>query len=85
MELLTLVLAAYFSATAISSFDGPFGVFARLQKLGKPFDCSFCMSLYSSALLSVLIAHGLTGWVLLTLAGAGGAVAIDRLVLSKET
>jgi uncharacterized membrane protein YccC len=80
MNLIAITLATFFIAYAFVETDGPWGVFYRLRKFGKPFDCFMCMSLWVSFCLAFLpLYSNLTESFISILAAAGGAVLLKRV------
>lgn len=85
--LLLAALANYYSARAISSEDGPWGIFDKLRQrwdtgyLGKGIRCIVCVSVYTAAaiaaLLGVLGYYDVWIWPIVWLGLAGASVKID--------
>lgn len=79
-------LATYYSARAISSEDGPFGVFDRLRQrldtgyLGKGIRCIVCVSAYTGTFWALMLAlfgfYDVWLWPLVALGLAGASVKI---------
>lgn len=79
------ILVIYYLTTVLTSSEGFLGIFYRLRKLKylSALKCFLCASLYVSAIVALLLANNVEEFVVYTLAGAGGATALDRLTLPK--
>ncbi len=59
--------------------NGPFGVLARLRRMGgELFDCFYCLSVWVAAPLAIALGDGWAGRLLLIPALSGAAILAER-------
>jgi hypothetical protein len=79
------VLAVWRITHLFAHEDGPFNLIARLREaagtgiLGSIFDCFYCLSLWVSAPISLVLGHGALEQAMLWLACSGAAILLERL------
>lgn len=65
LEIFIATLGTYGVATLVSDYDGAFGIFKRLRKLGEVFECNIC----------------LTPWIALPIAYLAGLSFVEYLAV----
>jgi hypothetical protein len=79
------VLAVWRVTHLLHAEAGPWDIVIRLRRqagtglAGAILDCFYCLSLWVSAPVSVLIVDGWRRWVLVWLALSGGAIVLERV------
>jgi hypothetical protein len=85
-ELLVGVLAVWRVTHLIQAEDGPWDLSVRLRRAagqgfwGRLLDCFYCLSLWVSAVVALLLAGGAAQAILLWVALSGGAIVLNRLL-----
>lgn len=75
VDLAVVTLATYYASSAIVLHDGPLSLFVALRRLGRPFTCIVCLSVWVAA--AMIAVHALlTPWVARVLATAGAALLL---------
>lgn len=83
--LLAGVLAVWRLTHLLHAEDGPWAMSARLRNaagegsFGDLLDCFYCLSLWISAAVALLIGDSPAQWLLLWLGLSGGAILLDRV------
>jgi hypothetical protein len=90
-ELLVGVLAVWRVTHLLQAEDGPWDLSLRLRRAlghgvwGRLLDCLYCLSLWVSLPVALLLAGGLREGILLWLALSGGAIVLHRLLPAEAT
>ncbi len=88
--LVVAILATWRVAHLVSREDGPFdGILILRQKagntaLGRLMDCPYCLSLWIAAPVALLLAQGVTDWLLLWLGVSGGACLAEKVATALD-
>ena len=84
VRLLVGVLAVWRVTHLLQAEDGPWDLVVRLRRaagsgvFGRLLDCFYCLSLWVSAPVALLLGDDPVEWLLLWLALSGGAILLER-------
>ena len=83
LRLVIAALATWRVTHMLAREDGPFDAVAKLRaalgKAGRALDCFYCLSLWVSAPVALLVTDSLRAWILVWLALSGAACLINRV------
>lgn len=83
LRLVIAALATWRVTHLLAREDGPFDAVAKLRaalgKAGRALDCFYCLSLWVSAPVALLVTDSLRAWILVWLALSGAACLINRV------
>jgi len=91
VEVLVGLLATWRVTHLLQAEDGPWDLSLRLRRaagdgfLGRMLDCFYCLSLWISAAIAIVIARDLAEGVLLWLALSGGASVLERALPAEAS
>jgi uncharacterized protein DUF1360 len=89
LRLVIAALATWRVTHLLAKEDGPFDAVARLRsalgKAGRVLDCFYCVSLWVSAPIALLVTDSVSAWVLAWLALSGAACLLDRATEPSPT
>ncbi len=90
-EVVVGVLGVWRVTHLLQAEDGPWDIGLRLRRVaghgfwGRLLDCFYCLSLWVSAAVALLLAGGAREGLLLWPALSGGAIVLQRLVPAETT
>jgi len=79
MIFLIALLAVWRLTHLLQAEDGPFMIFFNLRKLGKLFDCFYCLSIWIALIPSIYLCTTIPNIILYCFALSGGAILLEKI------